>query len=223
MLDDFDKILRRALQRFPNPAELESSLPVPASRSELLSRADDRYLSTLCRRVFRAGLKHSMVDARWPQFEAAFHNFDPMRVAAMGDEELESTMGCDGVIRHWGKIKSIRSNACMVVELSNQHGGFGAWLGAWPSDNIIGLWRELKSRGAQLGGMSGASFLRMSGVDTFLLTTDVASELIRQGVVGKPPSSQKELKQAQWAFNEWRQDCGRPLCQISRILSYTAV
>ena len=42
-----------------------------------------------CRRVFRAGLRHSMVDACWPEFERVFHGFNVRAVAAMSDEALE--------------------------------------------------------------------------------------------------------------------------------------
>lgn len=35
-------------------------------------------------RVFRAGLKHSPVDAKWPAFEEVFFRFDPEKVVLMG-------------------------------------------------------------------------------------------------------------------------------------------
>ena len=34
-------------------------------------------------RIFRAGLKHSLVDAKWPAFEEVFAGFEPARVVAM--------------------------------------------------------------------------------------------------------------------------------------------
>ena len=40
-------------------------------------------------RIFRAGLRHSVVDDKWPAFEEAFHGFEPRRVRAMSDEEVE--------------------------------------------------------------------------------------------------------------------------------------
>lgn len=222
MADSFDKLLQKALASFATPGEMEEQLPHPASPRELQTLGDDRYLSTLCRRVFRAGLKHSMVDARWPQFEEVFHDFQPAVLAAMGDEALEAAMEREGIISHWGKIKSIRANAQMIQTISAEHGSFGAWLAGWPASDIVGLWRELKSRGSQLGGKSGPSFLRMVGKDTFLLTDDVVQVLVAQGVVDKKPTSQKALAQVQAAFNQWHEESGRPLCQLSRIISYCA-
>ena len=60
------------LNRFGSAAALEARLPTPRSPETLCQIADDRYLSTLALRVFRAGLKHSLVDAKWPAFEQAF-------------------------------------------------------------------------------------------------------------------------------------------------------
>src|ERR1700751_3358205 len=70
-------------------AALEARLPQPHSAAELKTVPDDRYLSQMSLRIFRAGLQHSLVDAKWPAFEEAFHNFDPRRVRAMSDEALE--------------------------------------------------------------------------------------------------------------------------------------
>ena len=63
----------------------------------------------MSRRIFRAGLKHSLVDAKWPAFEEVFRSFDLRRVRAMNDEETEALMNDRRVIRHWGKIKAVRS------------------------------------------------------------------------------------------------------------------
>ncbi len=221
MTESFDRLLHEAQSRFVDADEFEQQLPQPASEETLQAIADDRYLSTMCLRIFRAGLKHSMVDARWPRFEQVFHGFKPAVLAAMGDEALEATMAEGGVIRHWGKIKAIRANAMMVQTISAEHGGFGQWLAAWPGDDITTLWKVLKSRGSQLGGNSGPTFLRMVGKDTFLLTDDVVATLIRQGVVDRKPTAQRDLARVQVAFNQWQAESGRPLCQISRILSYT--
>jgi 3-methyladenine DNA glycosylase Tag len=200
---------------------IEALLPRPLDTRQLAAVADDRLLSDLCRRVFRAGLKHSLVDARWPAFESAFWGFDAHRVALMSDEQLEGLMQNDKLIRHFGKLKSVRANALMVMELAAKHGSFARFLASWPADDITGLWLLLKKQGAQLGGNSGPYFLRMVGKDTFLLTDDVVAALVAQGVVDKRPTAQRDLRLVQQAFNQWQQESGRPLCQISRLLSMT--
>jgi len=201
--------------------DIEALLPVPLSAAELAAVADDRLFSDLTRRVFRAGLKHSLVDSKWPAFEQAFFGFVPEKVALMSDEQLERLMMNDQIIRHFGKIKSTRLNALMVTELAAKEGSFARLLAQWPSDDIIGLWALLKKEGSHLGGNSGASFLRMVGKDTFLLTDDVVAALKAQDIIDKRPTAKRDLVKVQAAFNQWQQESGRPLCQISRLLSCT--
>ena len=90
-------------------AALEARLPQPKTPQQLADTPDDRYLSQMSLRVFRAGLKHSLVDAKWPAFEEVFHGFDPRRIRAMSDEALEKLLGDTRLIRHWGKL-SVNSN-----------------------------------------------------------------------------------------------------------------
>ncbi|WP_299182792.1 DNA-3-methyladenine glycosylase I [uncultured Neptuniibacter sp.] len=201
--------------------DIEMLLPQPLAASELAKVADDRILSDMMRRVFRSGLKHSLVDAKWPEFEKAFYGFDPDKISLMSDEQLEALMQNEKLIRHWGKIKSARVNALMVTEFARQHSGFAAFLADWPGDKIIDLWALLKKQGSQLGGNSGAYFLRMVGKDTFILTDDVVAALKAQGVIEKKPTAKRDLQKVQESFNQWQQESGRPLCQISRLLSYT--
>ncbi|MDO6422872.1 DNA-3-methyladenine glycosylase I [Saccharophagus degradans] len=205
---------------------VEAMLPPVSSASELRAMSDADYLSAISRRVFRAGLKHSLVDAKWPAFEQAFNGFDPYYCAMLSDDDLDVLMANKAIIRHLGKIKSVRENAQFVVRESKEHGGFGAFLAAWPVEHTIQLWLYLKKHGKQLGGNSAASFLRMVGRDTFMLTNDVLAVLRAHGVlvqaVPKPPASQRDLFAIQEAFLVWHKESGRPLSHISRIMSFTA-
>ena len=201
--------------------DVEALLPHSLSKTELERVPDDRILSDMARRVFRAGLKHSLVDSKWPEFEKAFYGFDPEKIALMSDEQLENLMQNDKLIRHWGKIKSVRINAMMVEEQAKKHGSFAKFLADWPENDIIGLWAFLKKHGNQLGGNSGPYFLRMVGKDTFILTDDVVAGLKAQGIVEKKPTAKRDLQKVQDCFNQWQQESGRPLAQISRLLSYT--
>ena len=79
----------------------------------------------------------------------------------------------------------------------------------------------MKKRGAQLGGQSAASFLRMVGKDSFRLSPDVVAALKAQGIVDKMPTSKRDLQLAQNAFNQWQNQSGQPLSHISMLLSFT--
>lgn len=217
--NDIMAVVARATARAGGRMALEAMLPKPRTPAQLRRVADDRYLSLMCRRVFRAGLRHAMVDARWPAFEKAFHRFVPGRVVLMDDEALEAMMADRRLIRHWAKLRSVRDNAAALRAIAAEHGGFGAYLAAWPVTDIVGLWRDLGRRCSQMGGNSGPTFLRMAGKDTFLLTTDVVTALAGLAVCRRRPTTRGELQAAQAAFNRWSHETGRPLSQISRILA----
>jgi 3-methyladenine DNA glycosylase Tag len=214
----FAEILDAARARH-GAAALEARLPVPKSADELRATPDDRYLSDMQRRIFRAGLKHSLVDAKWPAFEEVFHGFEARRVRAMSDEAMEKLLGDARLIRHWGKLKSVRDNAAALLDVASENGSFGAWLAGWPGDDIVGLWEALAKQFSQMGGNSGPSFLRMVGKDTFVLTHSVDAALKRWGAIAAPPKNRRDRAQVQDAFNAWAKHSGRPLCQLSLILA----
>src|SRR5215470_7779928 len=198
---------------------LEARLPQPRSPAELKALGDDRYLSQMSLRIFRAGLKHSLVDAKWPAFEEAFAGFDLRRVRAMSDEAMEGLLGNAALIRHWGKLKSVRDNAAAMLEVSGEHGGFGKWLAGWPGEDAVGLWEALAKRFSQMGGNSGPSFLRMVGKDTFILSPSVTAALKHWGAVDAPPKNRKDRAAVQSCFNAWAVETSRPLSQLSLILA----
>ena len=209
------------LARFSSVAEMESFLPQPKTAEELQAVSDDRYLSLITQRVFRAGLRHAMVDQRWPAFDEAFWGFEPKKMILLSGEHFERFMRNKELIRHLPKMKSIPINAQMVLEISNEYGSFGKFLAQWPSTDIVNLWRYLQKQGAQLGGMSAPSFLRMAGKDTFILNKDVTTALVAQGVIDRQPTTIAALAACQHAFNQLQQDSSRPLCQLSMMLSMT--
>ncbi|SEI91814.1 DNA-3-methyladenine glycosylase I [Pseudomonas linyingensis] len=220
-MHDYRWLHEYCLNRFGSVAELEARLPQARSAEELRAVGDDRYLSLLSLRVFRAGLKHSLVDAKWPAFEEVFFGFDPHKVVLMGAEHLERLMQDERLIRHLAKLRSVPRNAQFVLDVAREHGSFGAWLADWPASDITGLWRYLAKHGSQLGGLSAPRFLRMAGKDTFIPTDDVVAALQAQGIVDKAPSSQRDLAAVQAAFNAWQAQSGRPLCQLSMMLAFT--
>jgi 3-methyladenine DNA glycosylase Tag len=214
----FSPILEAARTRL-GAAALEARLPQPRSAAELKSVPDDGYLSQMSLRIFRAGLKHSLVDAKWPAFEEVFNGFEPRRVRAMSDEAMEGLLGDARLIRHWGKLKSVRDNAAAMIGMAEEHRSFGAWLADWPVTGIIELWEALAKRFSQMGGNSGPTFLRMVGKDTFILTPSVIAALKHWGLVDAPPKNRKDRAAVQSAFNAWAVEANRPLCQLSLILA----
>jgi 3-methyladenine DNA glycosylase Tag len=217
-IPSFASILEAARARL-GAAALEERLALPLGAAELEAIGDDRYLSRMSLRIFRAGLKHSLVDAKWPAFEEVFDGFEPRRVRAMPDEALEALLGDRRLIRHWGKLKAVRDNAAAMIAVAEEHGSFGAWLARWPGTDIVGLWEALAKRFSQMGGNSGPTFLRMVGKDTFILTHSVTTALQRWAAIGGPVKNRQDRAAVQSCFNAWSAETGRPLCQLSLILA----
>jgi len=218
---DYKWLNEYCLNRFGSAAALESILPQPRSAAELRAISDDRYLSVLSLRIFRAGLKHSLVDAKWPAFEQVFFGFDPEKVVLMGGERLENLMQDARIIRHLGKLKSVPRNAQFILDVQKDKGSFGALIADWPVSDIVGLWKYLAKHGSQLGGLSAPRFLRMVGKDTFIPSDDMVAALKAQKIIDKPPTSQKDRAAVQAAFNQWHAESGRPMCQLSVMLAHT--
>src|SRR5262249_16228560 len=158
-------------------------------------------------------------DAKWRAFEEVFERFEPRRVRAMSDEALEALLGDRRLIRHWGKLKSVRDNAAAMIGIAEEHGAFGVWLADWPGTAIVGLCEALAKRCSQMGGNSGPSFLRMVGKDTFVLTHSVTAALKQWGAADAPPKNRRDRAAVQSRFNAWAAETGRPLCQLSLILA----
>ncbi len=67
-MHDYRWLHEYCVNRFGSLEALEARLPQPVSDKKLRALGNDRYLSIMSLRIFRAGLKHSLVDAKWPAF-----------------------------------------------------------------------------------------------------------------------------------------------------------
>jgi DNA-3-methyladenine glycosylase I len=218
---DYPWLLGTVRRRFASDEDLEAFLPKALTPAALKAKGDDRYLSAMTQRVFQAGVRHAMVDARWPAFEEVLQGFDPRAMAALGPGDIEALMKDARIVRHRTKLQTIPRNAAFVRDVAREHGSFGGFLAGWPGSDIVGLWELLAKRGARLGGRSAAGFLRLVGKDTFLLTSHVVERLQLAGVIEGTPSSRRNLQAVQDAFNALQQASGRPLCQLSAMLALT--
>ncbi|STT08852.1 3-methyl-adenine DNA glycosylase I [Klebsiella pneumoniae] len=68
----------------------------------------------ICLEGQQAGLSWITVLKKRQNYRQAFHQFDPVRVAAMGDDDIERLLQDTGIIRHRGKIQAIIGNAAPI-------------------------------------------------------------------------------------------------------------
>lgn len=215
----FDEIFSIAAERKGGAKALEDLLTKPKSASILTKLGDDRWLAGMTRCVFQAGFNWKVIENKWPGFEEAFDGFNPGRWSLMSDEDLDRLVKDTRIVRNAVKILSVRDNAIFLNDLAREHGTAARCLGAWPSEDYIGLLELLKKRGGRLGGTTAQYFLRRIGKDSFVLSKDVTAALIREGVVDKAPGSKSSMRAVQAAFNEWSEESGRSLTEISRVLA----
>ena len=97
---------------------------------------DPRYLfECICLEGAQAGLSWWTVLQKREHYRRVFHNFEPEKVAAMTDAELEKLMLDPGIIRHRGKIFSVRQNARAWLEISNPVEWLWSFVGGKPKVN----------------------------------------------------------------------------------------
>lgn len=219
MTRPFAEIFDMAAKRKGGAKAFEATLPVPKPASELEAIPGDRWLAGMARAVFQAGFSWQVIETKWPGFEAAFWGFDPGRCALMSDDDFDALVQDKRIVRNGAKIRTVAENAAFLNELAREHGSAGRAFARWPAEDYVGLMTLLKKRASHLGGTSAQYFLRTMGVDGFVLSKDVVRALIREGVVEKAPTSQRDLAKVQAAFDRWRAESGRPMGAISRTLA----
>jgi DNA-3-methyladenine glycosylase I len=71
----------------------------------------------LCLEGFQSGLSWLTILRKRDRFRAAFAGFEPERVAAFGERDVERLLADAGIVRHRGKIEAAIANARATVAL----------------------------------------------------------------------------------------------------------
>jgi 3-methyladenine DNA glycosylase Tag len=214
----FATIRARAAKRKGGDAALNALLPKVKSTAVLARMKDDRMLSDMTKRIFSAGFAWSVIEKKWPGFEAAFLGFEPKRLLAQPDEFWELLASDPRIVRNAQKILAVRTNAQFISGIAKEHGSCSKFLAAWPPTDQVGLLDVLAKQGARLGGHTGQFFLRFIGKDSFVLSADVVACLRDAGLdISENPSSKRDLRKVQEQFNAWIAETGLPLTHLSRI------
>jgi DNA-3-methyladenine glycosylase I len=131
----------------------------------------------------QAGLSWRTVLHKREGYRSAFAGFDPARVAAFTDADVERLMLEPAIIRNRGKITSVITNARALLTLQRDEGGFGVYLWRFvaeaparpavrtyadvPSETpaSVALSRDLKKRGFRFVGPTTAyAFMQATGM-----------------------------------------------------------
>lgn len=71
----------------------------------------------ICLEGQQAGLSWITVLKKRENYRACFHQFDPVKVAAMQEEDVERLVQDAGIIRHRGKIQAMIGNARAYLQM----------------------------------------------------------------------------------------------------------
>ncbi len=220
---DFGPIYERACERKGGEDVLLSLLPDAPDPEALAATPNDRVLSMMAKCVFRAGFNWQVIEKKWPGFEEAFLGFEPGPLNFQPDDFWDDLTSNKAIVRHGAKIRSVKENAAFVLDISAEHGSFGQFVAAWPSEDVVGLWDLLAKRGKRLGGNTGRYFLRFIGKDSFLPGRDAVAAVRIAGLDVPPqPTAKRDLKAIQELFNRWHVETGLPYVHLSRIAAMSA-
>ena len=107
---------------------------------------DDRHLfEMLILEGAQAGLSWETILKKRRGYKDAFHNFDPVKVAKMSDQELESLRENPAIVRNRLKIYAARKNAIAFLDIQKEFGSFDTYL--WNLVNnkpIINHWKKFE-------------------------------------------------------------------------------
>jgi DNA-3-methyladenine glycosylase I len=92
----------------------------------------------------QAGLSWETILKKRNGYRDAYHQFDPIKVAAMTDAELETLRDNPNIIRNRLKIYAARRNARVFLTLQSKHGSFSRYLWDFVQGTpIINEWKTL--------------------------------------------------------------------------------
>jgi DNA-3-methyladenine glycosylase I len=102
-----------------------------------------RLFEMICLEGAQAGLSWETILKKRKGYRCSFHDFQPTLVAEMTDHELEELVTLPEIVRHRGKIYSVRENARVFLAIQREFGTFNAYL--WKFVNhkpLINHWKK---------------------------------------------------------------------------------
>ncbi|HPJ02134.1 MAG TPA: DNA-3-methyladenine glycosylase I [Candidatus Limiplasma sp.] len=140
---------------------------------------DGKLAETLLLEGFQAGLSWAVVLNKRENFRKAFADFDPVKIAAFGELDVQRLTADAGIVRNRLKIEAAIRNMRVFLEIQKEFGSFDRYLYTFaPDAPIIGgqelicssplsdaIAKDLKKRGMRfMGTVTVYSFLQAVGV-----------------------------------------------------------
>lgn len=89
---------------------------------------DRKHFEMLILEGAQAGLSWETILKKRAAYRRAFKEFDPVKVARMGDAALEKLLGDAGIVRNRLKVFGARRNALAFLDIQKEFGSFDAYV-----------------------------------------------------------------------------------------------
>ncbi len=119
------------------------------------------YLGVMSHAIFQAGLSWKMIDAKWDSYLRLFDGFEPQRVAAFDDADVERIIADGGIVRTRKKILATIDNARTLLALDRDHTGFANYVTSFTDYDALAT--DLQARFKFLGPLSVYYFVFRTG------------------------------------------------------------
>lgn len=147
--------------------------------------SDRDFYEELCYHMFAAGFSRQVVRDKWPAHRAAFADFDPGKVAMLGDELIDTLVTDKALIRNRRKLTAVITNARKLLLLINEHGSVHNWLRSYPEAEFYLLHRQLADTFDCVGRSAAEWFMLSTGLPYHFETNDARRLLDRLGLLPK--------------------------------------
>lgn len=145
----------------------------------------------------QAGLSWETILKRRAGYIKAFHGFDPKKVAAMSDGELEALRENPDIIRNRLKIYAARQNAKVFLEIQKEFGSFDRYVWGFVNHQpIVGGWSSLTQVPASTA-----------------ISDALAKDLKKRGMTFVGSTIMYAFMQAVGMVNDHSADCWRYSCR----------
>ncbi len=134
----------------------------------------------------QAGLSWITILRKREHYRRLFHDFDPAKVAAMTDADVERLLQDPGIVRNRLKVNSAIRNARVFLAMQREHGSFAAWLWAqvdgqpvqnhWATLQDCPASTPLSDRISKALKKAGMNFVGSTVIYAFLQATGVVND-----------------------------------------------
>ena len=96
---------------------------------------DKRLYEKMCLEGFQAGLSWLTILRKRDNFRTAFSEFQIEKVAAFGEQDIQTLQNNSGIVRHRGKIEATITNARAAITTVERHGSLAKFFWSFEPAN----------------------------------------------------------------------------------------